>query len=146
MMEQASASVFGSIATRSGRLVLAKLVFAVRHAHLSLLTVLIVAVFNPLFCVVHCTVLDTLSEWRTPPGSVRFVCHLTEASHASSRERGPVPDFHLPTPRAVYDGVLALIAFYVVLLLATHITPFVLLRRRGELPPPPPPPPKPVYL
>ncbi len=110
---------------------------------LSALAAFIVGVVNPLFCVLHCSIIDATAHQHTLSGSVRFVCHLSGISHASTAEQEHVPEQHSPAPRAVYDGVLMLLALCTIfVLLSTRLALPDRLRWNSQSPAPPLPPPK----
>lgn len=113
-----------------------------RRAGLAVAMALLLGMFNPLFCIVHCAVIDALSREHTSFGRARFVCSLIGASHSSADE-GHIPDQNPATPRAVYDGVLTLLILCTTLLLiAARLMPPPRQRWCSESLAPPPPPPK----
>ncbi len=110
---------------------------------LSVLAALVLGVLNPLFCVLHCSMIDTVMHRHAPSGSVRFVCHLSGISHAATAEQAHIPGQHSTAPRAVYDGVLMLLAMCIAfVILIARLTPTDRWRWNGESPAPPLPPPK----
>lgn len=144
-MKRAWAAVFRFFTLPAGRL--AGAASAMRRASLPVAMALIVGMFNPLFCVVHCAVTDAAARQETPPGSARFVCHLIGGSPSSAADQGHIPDQKPSTPRAVYESVLIVTILCTALLLFTaRLTPSARPRWRGEATAPPPPPPKPSPL
>lgn len=118
-----------------------------RRLGLSVLAALLLGVLNPLFCVLHCSVIDTVAHQYAPPASVRFVCHLSSEPHASTPGQEHVPGQHSTGPRAVHDGVLMLLVLCsTFVLLAARLTLPDKRRWNGESPAPPLPPPKAWHL
>ncbi|ABU57077.1 hypothetical protein [Roseiflexus castenholzii] len=114
-----------------------------RQRFVSALAALLLGILNPLFCVLHCSLIDAEAHRYAPVGSMRFVCHLSNASHASAADQGHAPVQHSTAPRAVYDVVLMLLAMGVMFVpLTARLTPPARQRRNRESPAPPLPPPK----
>jgi len=131
------------IATPTSRLAHCGAVSSVQRASLPVMMALLLGMFNPLFCIVHCAVTNTTAHQRASFGSIRFVCHLSDASHSSATDQGRLPDQNPAMPRAVYDGVLILLALCsALLLLTTRLSPPGRRRWQGESLAPPFPPPK----
>ncbi|MFQ3683055.1 hypothetical protein [Roseiflexus sp.] len=129
--------------TRDCRSAYLQLASMAQRLGLSTLAAFIVGVVNPLFCVLHCSIIDATAHQYTLSGSVRFVCHLSSISHASTAEQEHVPGQHSTAPRAVYDGVLMLLALCAIFVLFT--TRLALpdgLCWNSQSPAPPLPPPK----
>ncbi len=124
-----------------------RLALTPQRLDLSVLVALMLGVLNPLFCVLHCSIIDAVAHQYAHSGSMRFVCHLSSEAHTSTAEGEQVPVQHSTTPRAVYDGVLMLLALCATFaLLTTRLTPPDRQRWNGESPAPPLPPPKSWHL
>lgn len=114
---------------------------------LSVLAALMLGVLNPLFCVLHCAMIDAMAHRYAPSERAIFVCHLSGASHTSTTEQEHIPVQHSTAPRAVYDGVLMLLTLCATFaLLATRLTPPARQCWNGESPTPLLPPPKSCHL
>lgn len=108
------------------------------HSSIIVLLAVTLGLLNPLLCIAHCAVVARQPAPRS--AASRFVCHLGIVSQAPA-DTGTI-GASPASPRAFYEGALALSSIVIVLL------PLMLLKaaddavHSSDVPPPPAPPPK----
>jgi hypothetical protein len=107
---------------------------------------LMLGIFNPALCMLHCTITEDQTYRQAPFGTVRFVCHLHGAAATQPDAQTGMHDRQTTMPRAFYEGAITLLVLIVALVLISLLPPHIQLHRYGDAPQPPIPPPKSLHL
>ncbi|MGQ9549344.1 MAG: hypothetical protein ACUVSY_13780 [Roseiflexus sp.] len=118
---------------------------ALRHIVFPVVMALMLGIFNPALCILHCTIAEAQAYRQTPSGALRFICHFYGASDTQSDTQTGMHNRQTIPPRAFYEGVILLITLIVTLLMISLLPLPACLPRYGNAPQPPIPPPKSLH-